>query len=232
MSQRHPGARRTQHATRNEPDDVFVAKVLHFGKWAEANQQVLTVAGVVLAIGIAGLWYYGNYRSDWQQQAAQQLEFVHQSISISDTEGAKVDLITFLERFGGTAYEGEARLLLGELYLESGDPQQALAVLDQLGSRPSTPIEFQGAALLGAAFEQEERWEDAQDVYLSIADRSDLDFQVRDALTAAARIRGDQGDAGGAIELYERVLAELDENSPDRGLYEMRIEELRNASNT
>ena len=232
MSQRHPGARRTQHEASQEPDDVFIAKVLHLGKWAESNQQALTVAGVVLAIGIAGLLYYGNYRRTLQQQAAQQLEFVHQAISISDTEGAKVDLITFLERFGGTAYEGEARLLLGELYLESGDPQQALAVLDQLGSRPSTPIEFQGAALLGAAFEQEERWDDAQDVYLSIADRSDLDFQVRDALTAAARIRGDQGDGGGAIELYERVLADLDENSPDRGLYEMRIEELRSASNT
>ena len=232
MSQRHPGARRTQQEASQEPDDVFIAKVLHLGKWAEANQQALTVAGVVLAIGIAGLLYYGNYRRTLQQQAAQQLEFVHQSISISDTEGAKVDLITFLERFGGTAYEGEARLLLGELYLESGDPQQALAVLDQLGSRPSTPIEFQGAALLGAAFEQEERWDDAQDVYLSIADRSDLDFQVRDALTAAARIRGDQGDAGGAIELYERVLADLDENSPDRGLYEMRIQELRSANIT
>jgi len=232
MSQRHPGARRTKPETSQEPDDIFVAKVLHLGKWAEANQQALTVAGVVLAIGIAGLLYYGNYRRTLHQQAAQQLELVHQSISISDTEGAKDELITFLGRFGGTAYEGEARLLLGELYLQSGDPQQALAVLDPLGSRPSTPIEFQGAALLGAAFEQEERWDDAQDVYLSIADRSDLDFQVRDALTAAARIRGDQGDAGGAIELYERVLADLDESSPDRGLYEMRIEELGVANNT
>ncbi len=232
MSQRHPGARRIQKETNQEPDDVFVAKVLHLGKWAEANQQVLIVAGVLLAIGIAGVLYSGSYRSTLQEQAAQQLEFVHQSISISDTEGAKDDLITFLDRFGGTAYEGEARLLLGELYLQSGDPQQALAVLDPLGSRPSTPIEFQGAALLGAAFEQEERWDGAQEVYLAIADRSDLDFQVRDALTAAARIRGDQGDAGGAIELYERVLADLNENSLERGLYEMRIEELRSADNT
>lgn len=232
MSQRHPGARRTKSEGSQEPDDIFVAKILGAGKWAEANQQVLTVAGVVLAIGIAGLVYYGSYRSTMSDQATQQLELVHQSIGIGDPEGAKADLITFLERFGNTSYEGEARLLLGQLYLESDDPQQALAVLDPLGSSPRSPIELQGASLLATAYEQEERWDDAEDVYLSIASRSDLDFEVRNALAAAARIRGDQGDAEGAIELYERVLADLEDNAPERGLFEMRIEELRIASNT
>ena len=47
----------------------------------------------------------------------------------------------------------------------------------------------------------------------------------------AARIRADQGDASGAVELYERILADIDENSPDRGLLEMRIQELRSAAN-
>ena len=43
MSQRHPGARRTTHEASQEPDDVFIAKILHAGKWAEANQQALLV---------------------------------------------------------------------------------------------------------------------------------------------------------------------------------------------
>jgi predicted negative regulator of RcsB-dependent stress response len=233
MSQRHPGSRRTNTETSHEPDDAFIARILHLGKWAEANQQALTVVLVIIAIAGAGFaYYYGSYRPTMRQQAAQQLEIVHQSISIQDTEGAKTDLITFLERFGGTVYEGEARLLLGQLYLESGQAQQALAVLSPLGTRPGSPIEFQGAALLGAAYEQEERWSDAERVYLSIADRSDLDFQVRNALASAARIRGAQGNSAGAIQLYERVLRDLDENAPERGVYEMRIEELRSANNT
>lgn len=231
MSQRHPGTRRSRQAS-GEPDDVFVARVLNLGKWAEANQQVLTVLGVVLVIAVAGLIYYRNYRATLQQQAAQQLEVVHQSIALSDTEGARNDLITFLERFGGTAYEGEARLLLGELYLENGDAQQAIAVLGPLGARPSEPIELQGAALLGAAYEQEERWEEAERTYLAVADRSDLDFQVRDALAAAARIRGARGDRQGAIVLYERILSGLDETAPERGLYQMRIAELEAQANT
>ncbi len=230
MAKRHPGARRAQASSQSDADDAFIARILDFSNWAKGNQQFLTVALVVAGILGAGGVYYRNYRANLQTQAAEQLEAIHQSISIRDTEGAKIDLATFLERFDGTPLEGEARLLLGELYLETDDPQQALAVLAPLGERPGSPIELQGATLLGAAYEQDGRWEDAEETYLSIASRSDLDFQVRDALASAARIRGARGDADGAVELYERVLAEMDENSPERGAFEMRIQELRSAS--
>jgi len=227
MSQRHPGARRASHDSHNDPEDAFIARVLGFSNWARGNQQVLTVAGVVGAIAIAGGLYYGSYRSQLNDQAAQQLEVIHQSISIRDTEGAKIDLATFLDRFAGTVFIGEARLILGELYLETNDPEQAVAVLGPIGTSPRSPIEFQAAALLAAAYEQDEKWDEAEVTYLAIADRSDLDFQIRDALAAAARIRTAQGDGDGAIALYEQVLGDLGENSPERGVYEMRIEEIR-----
>ena len=232
MSQRHPGTRRTQKQSHHDADDAFVARVLELSRWASGNQQVLTVAAVVVALLVAGAFYYRSYRAQLIDQAAQQLETIHQSIAINDTEGAKIDLATFLDRFGGTAYEGEARLVLGELYLNDGQPQQALAVLEPLGTSPNEPIEFQGAALLATAYEQEGRLSEAEATYLGIADRSDLDFQVRNALAAAARIRGEQGDLDGAVELYERILSDLEENAPERGLYEMRIQEIRSGLNT
>ncbi len=231
MSKRNPGARRTSQDS-HDADDSFVVGVLEASSWAKANQQLMTVAGVLLAIVIAGGFYYMNYRSQLNEGAAESLEMIYQSISINDTEGAKIDLATFLDRFGGTAYDGEARMVLGELYLESGDPQQALAVLEPIGQSPGSPIELQSAALLARAYEQESRWDEAEDTYLSIANRSDLDFQIRDALVGAARIRSAQGNGDGAIALYEQVLGDLDENSPDRGQYEMRIEEIRSGSRT
>ena len=227
MSQRHPGARRATHGSQDHDDDVFVARVLELSNWAKGNQQVLTVALVVVAILIAGGLYYRSYRAQMNVQAADQLEGIHQSIALGDVEGAKIDLATFMDRFGGTAYMGEARLMLGELYLETGDPQQALAVLEPIGASPSGPIDFQAAALLAAAYEQEERWDDAIRTWLRIADRSELDFQIRSARISAARIHAEQGDAAAAIALYEEVLAELEANAPERGTYEMRIEELR-----
>lgn len=230
MSQKHPGARRTAKQEEHE-DDVFVAKVLEISNWAKANQQLLTILGVVIVIVIAGVMYYGNYRKTLTRQAAQQLESIHQSIALQDREGAKTELATFLQRFDGTPYAGEARLLLGELYLQTNDPQQALAVLEPMAASPREPIEFQAAGLLAVAYEQDERWTDAEGIYLRIADRSELDFQVRDALAGAARIRATQGDTAGAVELYERILTDIDENSPERGIYEMRIQELESAAN-
>ena len=227
MSQRHPGARRASHKSPNDPEDAFIARVLQFSNWAKGNQQALTVAAVVVAILVAGGLYFKSYRAQLNTQAAQELEIIHQSISIRDTEGAKIALATFLTRFGGTALEDEARLVLGELYLESDDPQQALAVLEPLSANARSRVEIQGAALLAAAYEQDGRAGDAIDVYRRIASSSDLDFQIRDARTAAARISTEEGDITGAIELYEQLLGELEENAPERGMYEMRIAEIR-----
>ena len=224
-------SKRRTHQSSHDADDSFVVSVLEVTNWARANQQLMTVGGVLLAILIAGGFYYMNFRSQMHERAAESLETIYQSISINDTEGAKIDLATFLDQFGSTAYDGEARLVLGELYLDSGDPQQALAVLEPIGQRPGSPVALQSATLLAQAYEQEGRWEEAEDTYLSIADRSDLDFQVRDALVAAARIRSAQGDGEGAIQLYEEVLGDLDENAPNRGQFEMRIEEIRSGSN-
>jgi len=231
MAQRHPGSRRTRQEASGEPDDVFIAKVLHLGKWAESNQQLLTVGIVVVAIFMAGLVYYRNYRRSMTQQAAQQLEIVYQNVSLQDTEGAINELVTFIDRFSGTPYEGEARLILGDLYLRDGRSEQAQAVLEPLGASPRGPIELQGASLLASAYEQVGRAADAESLYLSIADRSDLDFQVRNALAAAARLRADRGDAQGAIQLYQRALDGLEDEDPQRGLYEMRIAEIEAGSN-
>ncbi|MDZ7779708.1 MAG: tetratricopeptide repeat protein [Gemmatimonadota bacterium] len=225
MAKRRPGQDRTKEG-QGEPDDLFIARVLELGRWAQANQQVMTILGVLLVIAIAGVVYYGSYRRSLNEQAAQQLETIHQSIGIEDRQGARDQLITFMEQYGGTAYEGEARLLLGELYLEGGDAEQALAVLEPLGGGPREPIELQGAMLLAKAYEQNERWSEAEETYLTIADRSELSFQVEEALASAARIRAQEDDPEGAIDLYERALSGMDEDDPRRGLFEMRIAEL------
>ncbi len=230
MSKRHPGQRRLTQEHEEHEDDVFIAKILEIANWGRRNQQLLTALGVAIVLAVGAWLYYRNFRDSMIQQASNELESIHQSVALGDPEGAKSQLAVFLERFGGTPYAGEARMLLGELYLAAGESQQALAVLEPMAASPREPLELQAASLLGAAYEQEGRWDDAIATYMRIADRSDLDFQVRDALASAARIRAQRGDTAGAVALYERILAELGENAPERGLYEMRLAELRQAT--
>lgn len=226
MTQRSPAQRRAANDKQELDEDVFIARILEIGNWFKFHQQAVTVGLVVLVVAVASLVYYRSYSGSLTEQASNQLEEIHQSVALGDTRGAQNALVLFLDRFGTTAYAGEARMLLGELYLAGNEAEQALAVLEPMAESPREPLELQAAALLGAAYEQEGRWADAEATYLRIADRSELDFQVRDALAAAARIRAAQGNAEGAAELYRRILDGLDENAPDRGTWEMRIAEM------
>jgi predicted negative regulator of RcsB-dependent stress response len=226
MTQRHPGQRRSATEHQELDDDAFVARILEINNWLKSNQQAVTIAVVAIVVAVAAVLYYRSYRASMTEQAANQLEEIHNSVALGDTEGAKNALVLYVERFGSTPYAGEARMLLGELYLSTNQPEQALAVLEPMAESPREPLELQAASLLGAAYEQQGRWADAEATYLRIADRSDLDFQVRDALAAAARIRTAQGNPGGAAELYRRILDGLDENAPGRGVWQMRLAEL------
>lgn len=223
---RHPGQRRVSSERQELDDDVFVARILEAGNWLKSNQQTVVIALVVLVVAVASLFYYRGYRGTLNEQAANQLERIHQQTAVGDLDGARDELILYLDRFGKTPYAGEARMLLGELYLTASSPDQARAVLEPMARAPREPLELQAAALLAAAYEQEARWSDAEALYIRIADRSTLDFQIRDALASAARIRASQGNLAGAAELYRRILDGMDANAPDRGMWEMRLAEV------
>ena len=54
MSKRHnPGARRIPHS-HEEEEDAFLAKILEFTTWAKFNTEALVLAGVILALFVAG----------------------------------------------------------------------------------------------------------------------------------------------------------------------------------
>ena len=96
MSKRNPGGGRTSQSA-HDADDAFVVGVLEASNWAKANQQLMTVGIVLIAIVLAGGFYYLNYRSQMNDRAAESMEMIYQSISISDTEGAALDLSHLLK---------------------------------------------------------------------------------------------------------------------------------------
>ncbi|MDH5591137.1 MAG: tetratricopeptide repeat protein [Gemmatimonadota bacterium] len=226
MSKRHPGARRVAHNTSHGDEDAFIAGILQAGNWTRANQQMLTIAGIVVVLVIAVVVYMGNVREAAADEAARRLDEIHGMVAFQDPEGATRALVLFVDQFGGTPYGGEGRLLLGDLYLRSGQADKAVAVLEPLGKSPRSPLELQAGVLLGAAYEENGDADEAETVYLRVGDRSELDFEVRGALANAARLRAQRGDVAGAVELYDRVIDTFEESAPGRSVYEMRRQEL------
>ncbi len=223
---KHPSTRRKPQ-TSHEQDDAFVAGVIDFSEWARTHRQALTLIGVTVSLLVAGGIYYVNFQRSLTIQAANRLESIHQTISISAFEDAKAQLSTFLDSFEGTDQAREAVILLGRLHLESGDAPVAISVLERADLGFRDPIGIQANSLLARAYENQGRWPEAEDTYLAVADRADFDFQIRAALDNAARARRRQQDNDGAAELYERILATFEDDDPARGLYELRLAEAR-----
>lgn len=226
VQHRHPTSRRKPEE-KKEAEDVFVEKVVDLTTWAKNNSQTLVLAGIALVVVAAGVWYYLNYRTTVRQQAVAQLEEVQQSVGFGDRETAKAELYQYIERFQDTPYAMEARLVLGQVLLDDENPSEAAEVLaPAVQAMESQPIGLQAAFLLASAYEQEGRTDEAERLYIRISNAAEMGFQIREALAHAARIRTANGQFSGAAELYEDILATLEEADPERAVWEMRLAEV------
>ncbi len=222
---RHPTSRRGAEE-KKKAEDVFVEKVLSLSAWTKANSQLLIMAGVVIVVLVAGGVYYANYRGSVEEQAVTQLEQVQQTAAFGEREAAKATLYEYIDRFDGTVYAVEARLILGQLLLETDAPEEAMEVLSPgVQTMDREPLGIQAAFLMAAAYEETGRGEDAERLYLRIADSAELSFQIREALAGAARVRGATGDWAGAADLYRDLLATLETTDPERDYWEMKLAE-------
>ena len=218
---RKPGSGPSKPVNPAEQEDVFIARTLEATRWAQRNRPMLTIAVVVLGLGVASLVYYGRHRSTLNIAAASQLEDLQLRLGQGDAEAVRADLNLYLERFASTVFADEARLTLGELLVTEGDHAGAAAILEPLAGDLENPLGTQAAALLAAVSEDMGDSQVAEGLYERLADRARLDFQVKDALIELARLRGERDDHAGALEAYDRLLAYIDEADLDRDRIEM-----------
>ena len=209
-----------------DPDDKFIATTIEVTAWARNNTQKLVIGGTGLAIILVLVVYYVGFRSTMEVQATNELDQIQQTIALGDVDAARGRIGQFLDRYGNTPSAGEARMMLGQLHLEVGDADLAVEVLAPMARDLTNPLNVQAAFLLAAAYEDQGRFEDGEDLYMRIANRADLDFQVRDALTGAARMRTLLGNYSGALNLMQEIHAGMESGDPDRAEVEMRIAEL------
>lgn len=229
---RHPTARRVQHGPTNDPDDAFIARLLELMAWSRAHARHLIITGVILVVGITAGLYYRNHQAAVRAQAEAQLEVVRQTAASGNAALAIRDLEQFIAMFAGTRAADEARLILAQVYLEDGKPEQAFTAIEPLSSAIGTDLGTSAAFLEAAALEASDRPDDAESLYRRIADRARYDFERIEALDAAARIRMQRGDAAAAAELYERLVQLAADNTAEQSVYELRLAEARTRAGT
>lgn len=228
---RKPGSRPSRPVNPAEQEDAFVARTLEVSNWAQRNRPTLTAGVILVALGIVALVYYARYREDLGETAAARLEDLQLRLEAGDQAGVQADLQVYLERFGSTSSAGEARLTLGQVTADLGDLPGAVEVLEPIAGDVGNPLGAQAAALLAAISEDAGNLQMAEGLYERLAERARLGFVARDALADEARLRASQGDYDAALVLYDRLLEEMEEADPDRGVVEMRRAEMAAALN-
>jgi predicted negative regulator of RcsB-dependent stress response len=217
---KHPTSSRV-HREAEGPDDPFVAAIERTMSWARSHSTALTIAGVLLAVlVIVGVYYVSSQR---RIEASAQAAYasVQQTMTSGNTQLAIRDLQGFLDRFGESRAAGQARVALAGLLLAEGRADEALEALGDLPEDIDEPFGLAAARLQGAANEALGEPDRAVQAYMRIADQARFDFQRREALGDAARVRLQNGSPHEAADLYARVLDLFGENEPGRGYYAM-----------
>jgi predicted negative regulator of RcsB-dependent stress response len=207
-----------------------MAAVLRFVGWSQRNTQTLILGIVaVVAVGLGG-WYWISQRGSQLDAAAEELEMLQQTAGFEDPATATASIQGYLDRYAGTAYEIEGRMLLARVQLVgTQDPAAAIQTLQAVAPAFGSPLSLDATFMLAATFEQAERWEDAARVYDELRSRAPYAFQTKEAGEGLARASLARGDTARAIEVYESLLEEIPEDDPERPTYLMKLAELRAA---
>jgi predicted negative regulator of RcsB-dependent stress response len=210
-----------------DSEDIVLARALEFSQWAQRNARILIIVAVLAAAVVGGLIYYRSYQADRDARAAADFMVLEQTAGAADPTTAVADLQRFVTRYDGTGYADEARMAVGRLHIQQGQPQEAIPVLQEASRRMGrSPIAGQAGLLLGAAQEQAGDAPAAMDTYLRVGRDARFEFEQVQGLQAAAALREVAGDHAGAVELYRQLAGMVEEGTLERSIYEMRIAEL------
>ena len=225
MTTRPPAARRPQ-TTSAGPDDAVIGSLYEASAWTKKNSRTVVIALIVIAIAAFAAIYYMNYRGQMAARAATELIEVRQTVATGDIPAAVTALDNYVERFGDTPSGAEARLLLAQVQLAAGNAAQAADAVRPVADSNDPLLATSAGLLLAGALETSGQAEQAEQAYLRVAEDAEMEFQRREALEDAARIRVQRGDTAGAVELYDRLIAMVEEGTPERDVYQMRRAEI------
>lgn len=215
-----------------EQEDAFIRALNRFFAWAQDNTGTLTLAGVVLALGVGGAFYWQSYQQNLEQRASSQLSTLQSRIAQGATSGMTGMAVTdslqgFLQRFDGTEAAREARILLARQQIAQGQDSGAVATIRPVagGHPPDSPTGFAARSLLADAQVAAGDTAAAIAALDELAQDARFPFQRREAAAEKAALLADRGQLQEAHEIYER-LAEEASGTEAGNLYAVRLGEI------
>lgn len=179
------------------------------GAWFSAHKQVTSWVGAIVVIGaLLFVWQMSN-KSRTEAAASRDLQAARFAYENQNLPLAASGLAKVIADYDGTNAAEEARLLLGNVRLLQGQPQQALSVLQDYAGGAGKAYRAQAYSLMGAAYENMGRFREAGGAYETGSTAGRLDFLKAQLLADAGRAWTAAGDTAKAVADYQRILKEF-----------------------
>jgi len=177
--------------------------------WIKAHRQLTSWIGTILVIGaVLFVWQLSTKRRS-EDIASRELQsarfaFENQNLPLAASELARV-----VENYSGTNAAEEGRLLLANVRLLQGQPQQAVQVLKDYAPGAAKAYRAQAYGLLGAAYENMGRPREAGEAYENGSTAARLDFLKAQMLSDAGRAWTIAADTSRALAAYRRIVKDF-----------------------
>ena len=181
--------------------------------WVKGHRQASSwIATALVVAAVLLIWTQASTRRS-EAVASRQLQGARFAFDNQNLPLAASELSRLVENYAGTNAAAEARLLLGQVRLAQGQPQQAVDVLRDFAPGAGAAYRAQAFGLLGAAYENLGKSKEAAEAYQAGAERAPLDFLKAQMLSDAGRAWTAAGDTAKAVAAYRRIVNELPKTS-------------------
>jgi tetratricopeptide (TPR) repeat protein len=177
--------------------------------WIRGHRRAVSwiVGALVVGFGLF-LWTLSSTRRS-EAIAGRQLQGARYAFESQNLPLAASELARIVENYSGTNAAAQGRLLLAQVRLQQGQPQQAVELLRDFAPSAGAAYQAQAYGLLGAAHENLGRPRDAAQAYEAGAEGARMDFLRAQLLVDAGRAWTAAGETAKAMAAYGRVVEEL-----------------------
>jgi predicted negative regulator of RcsB-dependent stress response len=187
--------------------DRFDSATDSIGDWFQTHVREVVIGAVVVAVAVAGVFFYRQV-SVANQRSAEQQFFAAQAQG-ADPAAQQKALDQVVGNFEGTPAAAQAAMLLAQLRYDEGKYDEGLAALRRL-EQGGVPDEFEAAtqALIGAGLEGKRSFAEAAASYRSAAEKARFDADRQSYLADAARAYTLGGNKAEAVKLWTELASD------------------------
>ncbi|HKV49727.1 MAG TPA: tetratricopeptide repeat protein [Gemmatimonadaceae bacterium] len=194
-------------------------------EWALVHSKGLSIASGAILVAIGLAWLYVKSQQAQAQNASAALVQAEQAVGAGNSALAQSDLERIVNRYGSTEAGRQAQLLLSQTYFDAGKYAQGIDNLQKLIQSKPKFVEASAYNLMGAGYEQQNKFDDAAGAYQKAADlaagKSDRDSY----LANAARALTAGGKTAEAVKIWSKLAT--DPTSPAAAEARVRLGELQ-----